>query len=210
MAPPPRKPVGDPGVSAELILRTAAQLIEIDGVKALTMRNLADRLGVAVTSIYWHIGGRDQLLDSLVERLLGELANLPVDGDSPVERIASLARSQRRVLIERQHLLGIAHERDRTPQLFLPIQQALAAQLAQLGVTGTDAALILRAVQVHVISSAVMQFSAVRGAKHDEEDPSLWADALPDRALVEALQAPTDYDAVFEYGLDALLARLRS
>ena len=210
MAPPPRKPVGDPGVSAELILRTAAQLIEIDGVKALTMRNLADRLGVAVTSIYWHTGGRDQLLDSLVERLLGELANLPVDGDSPVERIASLARSQRRVLIERQHLLGIAHERDRTPQLFLPIQQALAAQLAQLGVTGTDAALILRAVQVHVISSAVMQFSAVRGAKHDEEDPSLWADALPDRALVEALQAPTDYDAVFEYGLDALLARLRS
>lgn len=210
MAPPPRKPVGDPGVSAELILQTAAQLIEIDGVKALTMRNLADRLGVAVTSIYWHIGGRDQLLDSLVERLLGELANLPVDGDSPVERIASLARSQRRVLIERQHLLGIAHERDRTPQLFLPIQQALAAQLAQLGVTGTDAALILRAVQVHVISSAVMQFSAVRGAKHDEEDPSLWADALPDRALVEALQAPTDYDAVFEYGLDALLARLRS
>ncbi|WP_137149830.1 TetR/AcrR family transcriptional regulator [Mycolicibacterium sp. CR10] len=210
MAPPPRKTIGDPGVSAELILQTAAQLIEIDGVKALTMRNLADRLGVAVTSIYWHIGGRDQLLDSLVERLLGELANLPVDGDGPVERIASLARSQRRVLIERQHLLGIAHERDRTPQLFLPIQQALAAQLAQLGVTGTDAALILRAVQVHVISSAVMQFSAVRGAKHDEEDPSLWADALPDRALVEALQAPTDYDAVFEYGLDALLARLRS
>lgn len=210
MAPPRRKPTGDPGVTAELILQTAAQLIEIDGVKALTMRNLADRLGVAVTSIYWHIGGRDQLLDSLVERLLGELANLPAEGNDPVERIASLARSQRRVLIERQHLLGIAHERDRTPQLFLPIQQALAAQLAELDVTGTDAALILRAVQVHVISSAVMQFSAVRGAKHDEEDPSLWADASPDRALVEALQAPTDYDAVFEFVLDALMARLRT
>lgn len=210
MAPPRRKPVGDPGVTAELILQTAARLIEIDGVKALTMRNLADRLGVAVTSIYWHIGGRDQLLDSLVEGLLGELANLPVEGDDPVERIASLARSQRKVLIERQHLLGIAHERDRTPQLFLPIQRALAAQLADLGVIGTDAALVLRAIQVHVISSAVMQFSAVRGAKHDEEDPSLWANAWPDQALVEALQAPTDYDAVFEYGLDALLARLRA
>lgn len=76
--------------------------------------------------------------------------------------------------------------------------------------TGTEAALILRSVQVHVISSAVMQFSAVRGAKHDEEDPSLWADASPDRALVEALQAPTDYDAVFEFVLDALLATLRT
>ena len=127
---------------------------------------------------------------------------------TPVERIASLARSQRRALIDRQHLLAIAHERDRTPTLFLPIQQRLAAMLAELGVTGTDAALILRAVQVHVISSAVMQFSAVRGAKHEEEDPSLWDDEWPDQALVQALQSPTDYDAVFEYGLSALLATL--
>lgn len=196
-------------VSAELILETAARLIDLDGVDAFTMRRLAEQLGVAVTSIYWHIGGRDKLFDSLVERLLDQMANLPSEGKNPVDHIASLARSQRRMLIDKQHLLSIAHERDRTPQLFLPIQQALAAHLSELGVTGTEAALILRAVQVHVISSAVMQFSAVRGAKHDEEDPSLWAGAWPDQALVEALQSPTDYDAVFEYGLDALLAPLR-
>ena len=76
------------------------------------------------------------------------MAHLPVEGDTPVERIASLARSQRTALIDRQHLLAIAHERDRTPLLFLPIQQTLAAQLADLGVTGTDAALILRAGRV--------------------------------------------------------------
>jgi TetR/AcrR family tetracycline transcriptional repressor len=201
----PREPV-----SAERILATAARLIELDGVEAFTMRRLAEQLGVAVTSIYWHIGGRDKLLDGLVDRLLSEITNLPSGGSNPVDRIASLARSQRRMLIERQHLLGIAHERDRTPQLFLPIQQSLAAHLAELGVTGTDAALLLRAVQVHVISSAVMQFSAVRGVKHDEEDPTLWADAWPDQALVEALQSPTDYDAVFEYGLEALLTPLRA
>lgn len=195
-------------VSAETILDAAAGLIERDGVEAFTMRRLSEQLGVAVTSIYWHVGGKDTLFDKLVERLLSEMAALPIDGDTAVERIASLARSQRRVLIDRQHLLLIAHERDRTPMLFLPIQQTLAAELAELGVNGTEAALVLRAVQVHVISSAVMQFSAVRGAKHDEEDPSLWADDWPDRALVEALQSPTDYDAVFEYGLGALLAPL--
>jgi AcrR family transcriptional regulator len=209
---PPRSTGGSSkeSVSAELIVETAARLIDLDGVEAFTMRRLAEQLGVAVTSIYWHVGGRDKLFDALVEGLLGQMANLPVDGNDPVDRIASLAHSQRRMLIDKQHLLSIAHERDRTPQLFLPIQQMLAAQLAELGVTGTDAALILRAVQVHVISSAVMQFSAVRGAKHDEEDPSLWADAWPDQALIEALQSPTDYDAVFKYGLDALLAPLRA
>lgn len=201
---------GEQAVSAEVILDAAARLIELHGVEAFTMRGLADQLGVAVTSIYWHVGRRDTLFDNLVDRLLSQMANLPIVGDTAVERIASLARSQRTALIERQHLLSIAHERDQTPRLFLPIQQTLAAQLAELGVTGTEAALVLRAVQVHVISSAVMQFSAVRGAKHDEEDPSLWADNWPDRALVEALQSPTDYDAVFEYGLQALLAPLRA
>jgi AcrR family transcriptional regulator len=196
-------------IDAEAILDTAARLIELDGVNAFTMRRLAEELGVAVTSIYWHVGGRDKLFDSLVDRLLNQMAKLPVEGTNPVERIASLARSQRMALIDRQHLLAIAHERDTTPRLFLPIQQMLAAELAELDVTGPDAALVLRAVQVHVISSAVMQFSAVRGAKHEEEDPSLWTDDWPDQSLVRALQSPTDYDAVFEYGLSALLAPLQ-
>lgn len=208
--PPRRRTDTHTGVSADKILAVAARLIETDGAEALTMRTLAEQLNVAVTSIYWHIGGRDMILDRLVERLLGELAHLPADGDTPVERIASLARSQRRVLITRQHLLGVAHERDRTPELFMPIQQALAAHLSDLGLTGPHAALPLRAIQVHVISSAVMQFSAVRSGKHEEEDPALWADAWPDRPLVHALQAPTDYDAVFEYTLEALLSPLRS
>lgn len=196
-------------VSAELILDTAAWLIETHGMEGFTMRGLAEQLGVAVTSIYWHVGGKDRVFDLLIDRLLTQLAHLPVAGDTAVQRIASLARSQRTALIERQHLLALAHQRDRTPTLFLPIQQTLAAQLAELGVTGTDAALVLRAVQVHVISSAVMQFSAVRGADHLEEDPSLWSDDWPDQALVAALQSPTDYDAVFEYGLAALLGPLQ-
>jgi AcrR family transcriptional regulator len=200
---------GREALSAEVVLDVAARMLETDGVHGFSMRGLADALGAAVTSIYWHVGGRDKLFDSLVDRLLDEMAHLPMTGDTAVERIASLARSQRRVLIDRQHLLAIAHERDQTPRLFLPVQQALAAQLADIGVTGIDAALVLRAIEVHVISSAVMQFSAVRGEKHDEEDPSLWTDDWPDQELVEALQAPTDYDAVFDYGLEALLASLR-
>ena len=58
------------------------------------MRGLAEELGVAVTSIYWHVGGRDKLFDSLVDRLLSQMANLPINGDNPVDRIASLARSR--------------------------------------------------------------------------------------------------------------------
>ena len=197
-------------IDAEVILDAAACLIESVGVDTFSMRGLAERIGVAVTSIYGHVGGRAALFDRLVDRLLSEMSGLPMAGDTPADRIAALARNQRSLLIRRQHLLAIAHERDRTPMLFLPVQQRLAAELAELGVVGTRAALVLRAVQVHVISSAVMLFSAVRGPQHQEEDPSLWTADWPDQALVAALHAPTDYDAVFEYGLDALLAPLAS
>ena len=195
-----------PAVSADDILETAAQMIETAGVEALTMRGLAERMGVAVTSIYWHVGGRDALFDALTERLVHRIAELPVEGTTPVERIRSLARVHRRALIDNQHLLAVAHGRNQTSALFSPIQQALATELGDIGVTGRDAALVLRTIEVHVIASALMQFSSIRGQTRRAADP--WNDTWPDRELVGALAQPTDYDAVFDYGLDALLARL--
>src|ERR1700730_15684258 len=123
-------------VSAQTILDTATGLIERQGVEAFTMRGLAEELGVAATSIYWHVGGRDKLFDSLVDRLLSEMIHLSINTDTPGERIALLAGAQRRVWIDRHPLLAIAHELDRPPTLSQPIQQTLAALLAEVGVTG--------------------------------------------------------------------------
>ena len=123
-------------VDAQMILDTAAALLERDGVAGFSMRSLSEHLGVAVTSIYWHVGGRDKLFDHLIDRLIEVMASLPASGNTPADRIAALARAQRTALIERQHLMAIAHERDRTPALFQPVQQTLAAELAALGITG--------------------------------------------------------------------------
>lgn len=196
-------------VDAATVLAAAARLIEADGIAAFSMRRLADDLGVAVTSIYWHVGGRDALFDGLVDSLLDRMTHLPVTGDDPLTRITSLARSLRQFLMSEQHLLAIAHERHRTPTLFLPVQRVLAALLAELGLVGADAALLLRALQVHVISSAVMQFAGLRGDYHRAEDPVLASADWADRELAQALAAPTDYDAVFEFGLAALLSKAR-
>jgi AcrR family transcriptional regulator len=195
-------------VSPTVVLDVAGRIVERHGVDALTMRRLADELGVAVTSIYWHVGGRDAVLDGLVDRLLSEMEELPVDDGEPAERIASLARALRRALRERPHLVGLAHDRDRTPAMFLPVQQAMAGELAALGFRGTESALLLRALQVHVVSSVLMERAAVRVASHDTVDVGLWPADWDDPELVAALSAPADYDAVFELGLGALIARM--
>jgi AcrR family transcriptional regulator len=195
-------------VTADEILEVAGNIVERHGVDALTMRRLSDDLGVAVTSVYWHVGNRDAVLDGLVDRLLDRMETIRAEGDTPVERMASLARQLRSTLLERQHLVGLAHERDRSPAMFLPVQQALATELASVGKHGAEAALMLRALQVHVISSVLMDRAAARNASHGTVDPDLWPADFVDRELVAALADPAAYDTVFEFGLIALLGGL--
>jgi AcrR family transcriptional regulator len=61
-------------VTRRAVLDAATRLIEDQGVPGLSMRKLAAELGVAVTSIYWHVGNRDALLDELVQEMVHGLA----------------------------------------------------------------------------------------------------------------------------------------
>jgi len=198
----PRNPV-DPAV----VVETALRLVEEHDVSALTMRRLAAELGTAVTSIYWHVGNRDALLDLLVERLIADMGSVRLMGRVPRARISSVLRQWRDRLLERPHLIAIAHERGRTAEMFQPLQAVLARELADVGVRGEDAATIVRALQFHVVASVVLQRTAGRGPATNPTDPAAWRDT-PDPALVAALAAPVDYDQMFALGLDALLDRL--
>jgi TetR/AcrR family tetracycline transcriptional repressor len=194
-------------VSRELVVETALRLVEEHDVAALTMRRLAAELGTAVTSIYWHVGNRDALIDLLVERLVADMGSVRSTGRTSRARITSLLRQWRDRLWERPHLIGLAHERGKTAAMFQPMQAALARELATVGLQGEEAALAVRLLQVHVVSSVVLARAATRGPLTNPTDPQVWND-VPDADLVDALAKPLDYDEMFRFGLDALLDRL--
>jgi AcrR family transcriptional regulator len=173
-------------LTADLVIDVAGRIVDEHGTEALTMRRLADELGVAVTSIYWHVGNREELVDALVERLLADMGTLRPRGDDPRERIASLARGLRKKLIERSHLVALAHEQLKTAVMFQPVQAAIADELAELGLHEDEAALALRALQLHVVSSVVLERTIVRYGTSEPVDPL----------------------EVFEFTLQALLAAL--
>jgi TetR/AcrR family transcriptional regulator, tetracycline repressor protein len=195
-------------VTRDEVVETALRLVEENDVSALTMRRLAAELGTAVTSIYWHVGGRDALLDLLVERLLADMGTVLPAGRSPRARVASLLRQWRARLLERPHLIGFAHERGQTGAMFQPMQAALARELAVLGLHGARAAAIIRALQVHVSAAVVLERAAGRGPETQPTDPEAWGTHPDDPALVAALVEPLDYDDAFEVGIIALLDRL--
>jgi len=197
-------------LTAHDVVEAAGRIVEKDGLDALTMRRLSDDLGVAVTSIYWHVGNRRALLDALVDRVLADMGMLEAIGSTPRERMASLARQLRAKMLERPHLIALVHEQAKTPLMFLPVQAAMAAELAALGHRGATAALSLRALQMHVIASVVLERTIERHptAQRAPFDDAAWSNDLADAELVAELSREPDRVELFEFGLKALLAAL--
>ena len=60
-------------LSRELIIETALSQIDDFGLAALSMRSLAEMLGVEAMSLYRYVHGREDLLEGVVDALLGDL-----------------------------------------------------------------------------------------------------------------------------------------
>src|SRR6266853_1303100 len=62
------------GLSRGRLVSEALGLIQEEGLDALSMRRLADRLKVKAASLYWHVRDRRELLELLAESILGRVA----------------------------------------------------------------------------------------------------------------------------------------
>lgn len=62
------------------IVDAAVAAADRDGLEAVTMRRLADSLGVTPMALYKHVAGRDELIDAMVDRLIGSIATGHISG----------------------------------------------------------------------------------------------------------------------------------
>jgi AcrR family transcriptional regulator len=66
-------------LSKERVLRAAIAVADQGGIEALTMRKLAQELGVEAMSLYYHVTNKDQVLDGVVDVIISEI-NATVSG----------------------------------------------------------------------------------------------------------------------------------
>ncbi|MFC8191461.1 TetR/AcrR family transcriptional regulator [Cellulomonas sp. NPDC057328] len=66
-------------LSRERVLRTAVELADEQGLDAVSMRRLAERLGVVPMALYKHVANKDQLLDGMVDLVVAGIAPPPAD-----------------------------------------------------------------------------------------------------------------------------------
>lgn len=73
--PPPARGRGPkPGLTVERIVAAAIGIADADGLAALSMRRVAERLGVGTMSLYTYVPGKAELIDVMFDTVCGELA----------------------------------------------------------------------------------------------------------------------------------------
>lgn len=61
-----------PRLTVQQITRAAVEIADAEGLPALSMRRVADRLGVAVMSLYTYVPGKAELVDLMLDAVAGE------------------------------------------------------------------------------------------------------------------------------------------
>jgi AcrR family transcriptional regulator len=190
------------------IVDAALAIVETDGVEQLSMRKLAAQLGIVPTSIYWHVGGREQLLDAIAERFSERLVAAEVRGRTPASRVLFIARQFRDSAREHPKLTVVANDRGLNATVFLPLQIALARELTAAGLRGRRASRAMRSI-IYVVAGFIVladKVPPVAPTRHRSEE--LWADvdaAGIDPGLLAELRQPADFDEVCEHTLRVLV-----
>lgn len=86
------------GLSRESLVRAAVALLDSDGLERMSMRRVATDLGVTVGALYWYVATKDELLELVLDDVLGE-AQAPDDQGEWRGALAAHARRMRQVLL---------------------------------------------------------------------------------------------------------------
>ncbi|WP_375451649.1 TetR/AcrR family transcriptional regulator C-terminal domain-containing protein [uncultured Devosia sp.] len=197
------------------IVAVALDLLDRTGLDGLTMRKLADALGIQAPSLYWHFQGKPALLDDMADALLNDvaLANGPAEDFRVV--LHQSADELRRAFLSRRDgarvFAGTFVIRHNMMRLADTVIGALVS-------AGFDSATAVRAngSLLHYVLGFTIEEQALLVRQADNAPPAAiarrfaahMADGYPNlmAALPDFLD--TDQDARFAFGLDLLIRGL--
>jgi AcrR family transcriptional regulator len=186
----------------------ALGIIDASGVEACTMRAVAANLGVEAMSLYWHVPGKEALLDGVVERMLGEVAGEHVE--DPIEwrpRMQAFGHAYHTVLL--RHPRAIHLIAGRPFGAYVAASRMAETGLPTLIAAGFDERSAIRAIRT--VTRFVLGFTLLEVSTATNPPPV----PEPSSALAHIIEAvgSDDQGALFRFGLDVLLdgleARLR-
>ena len=144
-----------PQLTRERVVEEALAVITHDGAQALTMRSLADRLGVVPGALYHHVGNKQQLHDLVLDGVLAEI-DFDLDSSMPwAEQVKIVAHRLRQVLEAHPGVAAILKTRDPLGPHSLALAEAFLSPLQTAGFGDREAGLAFFLLLDYTIGFAV-------------------------------------------------------
>jgi AcrR family transcriptional regulator len=198
-------------LSRDRIIGAAVEVIEREGVEALSMRRVAAALGCGVMSLYNHVPSKAALLDDVAERVMSGIEPVTAPGAGWEDQVRAQARAFR--AIGRRYprcTMVVVSRRTTSATRLRPIENALAT-LREAGFDGTDAVRIMHAFVGFIVGSLLREVGVTPGLGDEHGDGeaarTIVLDPLefPQVTSLAGELTHHDYDADFEFGLDLLV-----
>ncbi|UGY93987.1 TetR/AcrR family transcriptional regulator [Streptomyces gobiensis] len=198
-------------LSPRIIARAALEILDTEGHQALTMRALAQRLGVRGASLYHHVPSKEEVLDAASQLINEEIDLSPLERPHWREGIAEYARGYRQVYLRHPNVIPLVARRRVEAEKALRGYDALLATLMRGGCGPATAAEAAAAIDNLVLGSALETFTAGFARPPEAYRPGYpaLADSLMGAAGHESGLAGLD-DRGFERGLASILDGLAS
>jgi AcrR family transcriptional regulator len=140
-------------------VRAAVALADTGGIESVSMRKLASELGVEAMSLYYHVKSKDDVLDGMVEVVIGEMALPPADGTGAGWKTALRERAHSAREALGRHPWAISLIDSRTTQATLRYHDAVIGALRAAGFSIAMAAHAMSLLDSYVHGFALQEAS---------------------------------------------------
>jgi AcrR family transcriptional regulator len=207
-------------ISAEEIVDCALEVADSEGLSALTIRRVADDLGVGAMTLYTYFPNKEKILDGLADRVLGHLAVPSADKVNPIQVVRALAHAFFDLFRDHPSILALFSTR--TTHSFDALRGGMEAPLKLLedsGFTGQSAVQIYGVVVSYALGFAAYQAPRPWGHPHRADAAELRRQREHTYAAMPSAEFPTvtnlarpltmlPSDEQFDFGLECILAGL--
>jgi AcrR family transcriptional regulator len=231
LPPAPRPPRPDSAAAArraprqrsltkQAIVDAALAIVDEEGLDALTMRAVAARLGTGPASLYAHVASKDELIEAVVEQVIGEIDfDEAADPERWFEQLLGMGRRMRAMYAGHRDLARASFARIPLGENALAGSEWMIAVMRAGGLSdraiglGVDLfALYIGAVAYEESLESVGEVAPEEIAEFVAELrgylQSLPADRFPGVVALAAALTEADGDERFEFGLEVLIRGL--
>jgi TetR/AcrR family transcriptional regulator, tetracycline repressor protein len=204
-------------LSRDRVIDAALQVMDAEGLDAVTMRRVAREVGVEAMSLYNHVEDKDDLLRGICDRVMRGFEYPQETGDW-VERCKAGARAWRSLLQahpDMMRLFAETHGPDLSSLDSLRPTEFAMALLREIGLSDRDTVQAFHAFGGYIQGFVMMEGGSIKGqeahgAAMADAGAAIPADVFPVLHAVGRYFAECSADEQFEFGLDLMVRGLQA